>query len=175
MDIALSGSIREKISFAEKEYRNHGRRLMKDPSVAELLKALEKAIEASHSAMTKSGILRICRSCDREEGGACCGAGLEARYDGWMLLTNRLMGVELPQRRKDPSSCFFLGEDGCRLKARHVICINYVCNRITAQVGSERLSLLREKEGIELQHLFLIIERLKGCLKRMRVSRQVGL
>lgn len=111
--------------------------------------------------MTKTGIPEICRKCEKDEGGSCCGAGLEDKYDRWLLLVNLLLGIKLPKNRYDTKSCFFLGEGGCLLKARHVICVNYLCKKITDQIDPHKISVLREKEGIELYALFILNERLK--------------
>ena len=102
--------------------------------------------------------------CERDEGGSCCGAGLEDRYDGVTLLVNLLLGAELPARRPDPASCLFLGADGCRLLARDVICVNFICKKIADEVSPQRLGPLREREGIELEILFALHARLTELL-----------
>ncbi|MBA7644220.1 hypothetical protein ES703_51962 [subsurface metagenome] len=91
-----------------------------------------------------------------------CSMGI--KYDGWLLLINLLLDVRLPKKRHDKESCFFLGEGGCLLKARHVICVNYLCKKITDQIDPHKLNALREKEGVELDILFLLNERLKIVL-----------
>ena len=48
--------------------------------------------------------------------------------------------------------------------ARHVICVNYVCAKITNRINPNELSRLREKEGLELDLLFLTNERVKKLL-----------
>lgn len=105
-------------------------------------------------------------SCDRQEGGSCCGAGLEDKYDGILLLINRLAGIAVPGRRQDPGNCFFLGEKGCLLLARHVICVNYLCKKITDRVAHEALIDLREREGEELNTLFQLHERILRLLSQ---------
>ena len=115
--------------------------------------------------MTESGIVQICRDCERNEGGSCCAKGLENHYSGILLLINLLMGVKLPRKRRNPSDCFFLGSEGCRLSARHVICINYACHRITNRIDSRVLAGLREKEGTELECLFHLNERIIKILR----------
>jgi len=159
--VTLSSPIEEKIDRAEEYYQRFRGHLLKDRSIVELLHKLENAIHASHIEMTGAGIAKICRKCEQEEGGSCCGAGLENKYDWELLLINLLLDVNLPQKRHDPEGCFFLGETGCLLQARHVICINYVCKKITDLVDPQKLHKLREKEGEELNTLFLLHERIK--------------
>jgi len=132
-----------------------------DETTRTLLDRLDRAIEASHREMETLGIPAVCRACEEVGGGSCCGAGMERIYEPELLFVNRLLGVELPARRRDPGSCFFLGSEGCVLKARHVMCVNYVCDRITAQVPAEGMNRLRAKEGIELETLFFLEERIR--------------
>ncbi|MBW1704162.1 MAG: hypothetical protein JRJ86_03235 [Deltaproteobacteria bacterium] len=159
--VTLSSPIQEKIAWSEAFCHEFRDQLLKDKTIVELLNKLENAIRASHSEMTKTGIATICRECEQDEGGSCCGVGLENRYDWELLLINLLLDVNLPQKRHDPESCFFLGETGCLLQARHVICINYVCKKITDLVDPQKLNALRQREGEELNTLFLLHERIK--------------
>ena len=163
-EITLSSPIEEKIDWAEHCYESFSGPLIQDKPIVDYLTRIEDAIQASHKEMREAGILDICRDCEMNEGGSCCGAGLENKYDGWLLLINLLLDVRLPKKRHDKESCFFLGEGGCLLKARHVICVNYLCKKITDQIDPHKLNALREKEGIELDILFLLNERLKIVL-----------
>jgi len=160
-DITRLSPIQEKIAWAEGYFQRFRDHLLKDKSIVELLNKLANGIHASRSEMRGTGIAGICRECEMVEGGSCCGAGLENRYNWELLLINLLMGVNLPKKRHDPESCFFLGETGCLLQARHVICINYVCRKITDRIDPQKLHTLREKEGEELNTLFLLHERIK--------------
>jgi hypothetical protein len=162
--ISPSSSIEEKTAWAETCYREFRNLLLKDKTTVDLLKRQIKATHASSIMMKKAGIADICRECERNEGGSCCGAGMENRYDGWLLLINLLLDARLPKERYDPSSCFFLGETGCLLRARHVICVNYICRKITDRIDQNRINALREKEGEELNTLFLLNEHIKQVL-----------
>lgn len=157
----LSSPIEEKIAWAENCYNKSDSQFFKDRTIIDLLDRLKKAIQTSHEEMTAAGIVDLCRECERNEGGSCCGAGLENKYDGWLLLINLLLNVKLPKKRHDPESCFFLGETGCLLLARHVICVNYVCNKIADRIDPQAIKALREKEGEELNTLFLLNENVK--------------
>jgi hypothetical protein len=114
--------------------------------------------------MAHAGIMEFCKLCAQKDGGSCCGIGLENRYTGTLLLINLLLGHSIPTRRSDPSDCFFLGKAGCGLLARQVICINYLCKKITDQIDPQNMAPLREKEGIELGLFFHLNERIKKIL-----------
>ena len=163
--VTLSSPIEEKIARAEEYYRRFKGQFLEDNFIVDSLNRLKNAIHASRREMTEVGIAKICSECEQDEGGSCCGAGLENRYDWELILINLLLDVTLPQKRHDPGSCYFLGEDGCLLQARHVICINYVCKKITDLIDPGKLNTLREKEGVEVNTLFLLHERIKKMIK----------
>jgi len=50
--------------------------------------------------------------------------------------------------------------------ARHIICINYLCKNVTDQVDPCRIATVREKEGEEVNALFVLHERIKTVLKQ---------
>jgi len=158
-------SIEEKIDWAEQCHERFSDTIIQDESIVDCLTRLEDAIQVSHKEMGEIGILDICGDCEKNGGGSCCGAGLENKYDGWLLLINLFLQVRLPKKRHYKESCFFLRENGCLLKARHVICVNYLCKKITDRIHPQKLKTLREKEGIELDILFRLNERLKKILR----------
>ena len=135
--------------------------LLKDEKISELLVRVKNALRQSYRQMFKTGIVDICRKCELEEGGSCCGAGLENKYDGWLLVINLLLGADLPNRRLVSGNCYFLGEKGCLLTVRHVICVNYVCKKITDQIEPEVMMRLRENEGEQLNSVLLLHEVIK--------------
>jgi hypothetical protein len=164
--ISLSSPIEEKIAWARSHYERFGEAFLRERGIANLLENLRGAVAASRREMADTGIVEICRRCDREEGGSCCGAGIENRYDVWLLLINLLLGVHLPEERRQPDACFLSGESGCLLVARHIICINYLCKNVTDQIDPCTITALREKEGIEVNVLFILHERIKTVLKK---------
>jgi hypothetical protein len=164
-EVPLDAPIHEKIAWARDCFVHAGDRMLEDPEIAGLLNRLRDAISDSRRAMAESGIANECMHCERHEGGSCCGADLENKYSGILLLINLLLGNEIPIGKTAPSNCHFLGEGGCRLLARHVICINYLCKKITNRIDPEKIAILREAEGRELDLLFLLNERI---IKRLR-------
>ena len=163
---SLSNPIEEKIAWAQHCYQEFGDDLLKEKKLVDLLAHLKAAVVVSRREMALTGIIEICRRCDQEEGGSCCGAGLENRYDGWLLLINLLLGVKLPKTRQETDSCFFLGKNGCLLMARHVICINYLCKKITDLIDPRVIIELREKESEEVNTLFILHENIKTVLRK---------
>ena len=167
-DISADSSIEKKISWAAHSYRKYRDILIDDKNIRHLLEKFRKASSESQKEMIETGLVNLCRECEEEEGGACCGKGIENRYSGTLLLINLLLDVRLPEKAPDSKSCFFLGEKGCSLSARHVICINYVCKKITDRIPGQVLNNLREKEGAELDILFMLNEKIKSVLRGLK-------
>jgi hypothetical protein len=165
-EIPLSSPIKDKITWADRVCDMSGSNLLDDPEVKNLIEKFRKAALTSQREMVRSGIADECRDCDVNENGSCCGKGIEDRYTGILLLINRLLGIELPVKRYDPAGCFFLGNEGCLLLARQVICVNYLCGKITDKITPSGIAPLRDSEGKELQLLFLLTERIRAVLKQ---------
>ncbi len=162
----LDAPVDAKIDWANDCFDRERSRLLEDQRLEDLLEALKNAVDRSRDEMLRTGIVGLCRECEEKEGGSCCGAGLEKHYSGVLLLINRLLGVALPHQREEPSSCFFLSSTGCRLVARHVLCINYVCNKITSRIKPDQLAALREAEGEEILLLFQVNEKMKRWMRQ---------
>jgi hypothetical protein len=163
--ISIDRPIEEKIQWAKHYYEAQKEALLGDSTLNKLLKDLNEAIYLSHLEMTQSGIDKVCKECDEKDGGSCCGAGLENQYSGVLLLINLLLGQTIPEQRLNPKGCFFLRAQGCSLFARHVICVNYLCKKIIHRIPSNTIVTLREKEGLELETLFITQERIKTMLR----------
>ena len=163
---SLSSPIEEKIFWARHCYKEFGNDLLKEKGLVDLLAHLKTAIADSRKEMARTGIVEVCRRCEQEEGGSCCGAGLENRYDGWLLLINLLLGINFPETRQQTNSCFLLGVNGCLLMARHVICINFLCKKITDLIDPHTMLKMREKEGEEVNTLFILHENIKPVLRK---------
>ena len=163
-----SSRTEERIAWAEECCRTLGSDLLKDAGFRRLLARLQAALDGSRAALRDTGIALECRRCEEEEGGSCCGAGLELHYDGPLLLINLLLQAELPPEPLKPGSCWFLGAAGCLLKARHTLCVNYLCRNLENRLAPGPLSYLREKEGEEQVVLFQLVERLRALLMAER-------
>lgn len=164
--ISINLPVEERIAWADSCFRGYRALFLKDEKIPALLTRFKSAASASGQEMKENGVVALCRECDQEEGGSCCGKGLENKYDAWLLLINKLLGVDLPKDRQQADGCFFLGEKGCTLMARHVICINYMCKKITNDIRPSALNALREMEGEEIECLFMLNEQVKRVLKK---------
>jgi hypothetical protein len=147
-------------------YRRWSDALRADSGISAQLRGLAVKVEASAGAGRRSGVAQICSRCDLEEGGSCCGAGIEDRYTRELLLINLLLGVTLPESRHSPGSCRFLYERGCVLVARDIICVNYLCDRLQKTICPERLFELQEVNGAEMELLFLLHNRIRNFIRQ---------
>jgi hypothetical protein len=163
--VPLSSPIAHRLEWANHIFRRFKDHLAADATSAVLLSRLRTATEASAARMLDSGLVQTCAECETLQGGSCCGRGLEDHYDGYLLLINLLLGANLPEERRDPQSCYFLGPKGCMLAARHVLCVNYLCRKATDRIDSKALATLRELEGVQLETLFLLHERVRKLVK----------
>ncbi len=164
----LADPIVEKIHWAEDFFSFSRDELLGNRKLSGLLEALRAAVHDSHEEMASRGIVQLCRRCDEQEGGSCCGSGIEAHYGETLLLINLMLGVGLPKERAEAKGCFFLSPRGCGLLARHVVCINYLCKKVTDHFHPQELAHLREKEGIEVELLFRLNEEIKKYIHDRR-------
>jgi hypothetical protein len=161
---SLEAPVEQKIRWAIDFLNRWKQDLLRDEKLAEGLGTLKRAIHRSRENMARIGIVDLCKACEEHEGGSCCGAGIEMHFSATLLLLNLLLDVKLPRSRNDPSSCFFLAENGCHLLARHVLCVNFLCHKIASRIPPEKIAGLREEEGTELELLFLLHERIKKSI-----------
>ncbi len=158
--------INEKISAARDLYEKWGEALRSDSDISAQLQELSARVDASSRFRLSSGVAQACTLCDREEGGSCCGAGIEDRYTPELLLMNLLLGTALPESRDSANSCYFLGNNGCILSARDILCLNYLCSRLQKAVDHEDLMQLQEVTGSEMELLFLLHNRIRNFIRR---------
>ncbi len=165
-------SIADKIRLARALYSSWGEQLQGEPHIHDLSKKLEKSIKTSREAMQALGLIEICKRCDEEEGGSCCGAGLENKFDTFLLLMNCLMGVSLPEHHRRADSCYFLSDTGCMLQVRLVLCVDFLCPKILGALSHAELIELQKISGDELVTGFLLYDAVK---KLMRQSARTNL
>jgi hypothetical protein len=160
-----SSPIQEKIEQAHKLLEACGGSLVEDSSILALLRRLRDCIENTNQSMLTLGVVAECKNCEEKEGGSCCGSGIENKYDVALLLINLLLGGSLQNHEPLGNSCFFLGKKGCKLTARHVLCVNYICEKLQKKLTREELIALQTSAGEELETLFFLHEAIK---KKMR-------
>ncbi len=166
-------SVEERIIKAEEIYRRFGSVLLGDEEIRYLLKKLDEAIDRTKECMRRLGITEICRECALETG-SCCKRWVEEEHDVSILLINLLLGVELPKERYRDDLCFFCGEKGCRIKAREVICVTFLCDRIKERIGLEKEIELQRIAGEELELCFKLQEKIKEKLRSLDHEPELG-
>lgn len=155
-------SIEDKIQIARAFYVQWGRALLEDAGIRGLLQRLERDMAFSHEIMHLLGIDSACARCDATAPeGSCCSRGLENKYDVVLLLLNLLMGVSLDGGRSREDSCFFLGPQGCRLRVRSLLCIEYLCPELEEALGWEGRLHIQGATGGELECSFLLCDAVK--------------
>jgi hypothetical protein len=163
-------SIQERTAWALEQYRRCGALLRADEVASRLLAELRDQLAASREVMIAADLVESCRTCEEDEGGSCCGRGMEAHYDGVLLLVNLLLDAPIEQEWRDEESCLFLGSTGCRLPARDHICVNYLCLKVREQISEPALAEMRSSQGRELQTLFLLTDRIKSLLPKLQAG-----
>ncbi len=140
------------------------KKLKKEPAIDNLIEKLKQDIAATQHAMRTFGVLKICKQCEEKEGGSCCCQGIELKYNAMLLLINLILGVSFPKKNYSPNSCFFLGEKGCVLIARHVLCVNYLCSQIKRKLTTDELIQLQNIAGEELYTAFKLHDAIKNFI-----------
>ncbi len=161
-------TIQEKIEKAQAMFEAWSEELAQEQSIGQLLEKLARNAARSQEAMVRLGVVACCTACEVEEGGSCCGAGIENRYTPTLLLINLLLGQSLPLTRPRENSCHFLSERGCSLMARHVLCINYLCHKIEKKLTMEELMKLQAVTGEEMETGFVLHEKIHQHIQRKR-------
>jgi hypothetical protein len=116
--------------------------------------------------MLEFRIVEICKRCDEEEGGSCCGAGMENKFDTFLLLVNLLLGVTLPEQHQRTDSCYLLTDKGCMLKVRLVLCVDFLCDKILNGLSVEELFSLQKISGEELVTGFRLYDAVKRFMRQ---------
>jgi hypothetical protein len=177
--VSIPGNLRgvdidARCDWALEQQRLHGARLREDTEVARLLAELRDSIAAARESMIAANLVEACRVCEEEEGGSCCGLGMEDHYDGVLLLINLLLGVSIERERRDERSCPFLGSMGCRLAARDHVCVNYLCLKVRDRISPSAVAEMRMCQGRELDTLFQLSDYLTVLLGRIQTESEVG-
>lgn len=159
--------IKDKIKMAFDLYDLWGEHLKREPQTLDLLEKLEGYLENSRKAMLELGIVETCKHCDEEDGGSCCGAGLENKFDSLLLLMNLLLGVSLPEYHHRSDSCYFLSDKGCVLKIRLVLCVDYLCPKIMSALSHDKVIRLQNISGDELLTGFKLYDAIKKFIRQV--------
>lgn len=156
-----SNDVAREVRLAYHLHNNFGHSLLQDEKVQTLLVQLDQHIGATQKALVAGGIIRECADCAVYGDGTCCGKRTGYKYDSIILLVNLLLGKTIPLQSQDPHACYFLTSEGCILRARHVICVNFLCPRLRKNIQQEMLIQVQDVAGHELDTLFLVEEYIK--------------
>ena len=141
---------------------------LEDPEPGGLLLELDRLAEATDSLMLTTGVAAACSKCAAATG-SCCFREMGESYGSIQLLGNLLLGAELPRECDFPESCFFVGEKGCKLKARHSFCLNYFCPELIGILGDRTVLEIQRQVGEQLS----IGWELERALTRFITSRSI--
>lgn len=167
---AVPATIEEMVRSADGLYARWRRDLKGDAAILDRVRRLEENVEESRRGMRDSGIVAGCTRCDANSPeGSCCSRGLEKKYGPILLLMNRMLGLALPERRMRADSCYFLGWEGCVLKARHMLCIDYLCPELAESLGPQALIEIQTLSGREIESVFMLGEAIKRKIRALSV------
>ncbi len=125
-----SGTVKSRLQFAHRLYRECGDYLLSDTQVSATLDALTQSAKALSFHMLQMGMGEICTKCSEKEGGGCCSLYMAGETDGIQLLMNILVGVDVHAVRNDTFECCYLGPSGCIFIFKPFFCLNYNCGEI---------------------------------------------
>jgi len=142
--------IHHEMALAREIMASRGEELRRSPELAGALDAYKREIAANWGLMAELGVVEVCSSCAGARAESCCFNGAERWYYRDLIVLNLLMGVRLPKARAVEHQCLFIGRDGCLLKARWSICINFFCPEMIAELGEDAIARLRRQAGREI-------------------------
>ncbi len=142
-------NIQRQIERASHLLSRFGAACLRVPELGALLEKLRRLIERTDSLMVDSGVVEACSRCARVTG-SCCFREMGQSYTDVQLLINGLLGCSFPQVAQYPGGCFFAGEKGCTLKARHAFCLNYFCPDLMNTPGTETVLEIQLQVGEQL-------------------------
>jgi len=157
--------IHKEIEKATDLFKKYKRALLEDPHMVSLIIQYKESIQKSHLTMKEIGVIEACSSCARVKTSGCCFSGVEDWYDCYLLLINLLLGRELPVKTDFSESCLFVGENGCKLMARHSFCVNFLCPDLLEGFASAQRKNLSTAVGAELQAGWELENALRNWMK----------
>ena len=153
--------VSSKIALARSLYQRHSQDLLGDKALSEMLLQLDQKIEATQKEMAVTGIVDECADCAIQREGTCCSERTGHKSDVILLLINLLLGKPLPDKAQSTDLCYFLTKSGCALRARPILCVNFVCSRLREKIPHKVMIHLQQTAGYEMDILFGIESYLK--------------
>ena len=149
------------IALARSLYQTHGENLLNDETLFGMLMQIDRNIGATQDEMTATGVADECADCALHGEGTCCSERTGHKCDSTLLLLNLLLGRSLPGKPQSHDQCYFLTSRGCVLRARPIICVNFVCSRLREKIPHKVMVHLQKTAGAEMDILF----RIEGYIK----------
>lgn len=139
-----------------------------DEEFRTLLQKLDKNIDTTHHYMDMYGISDECADCSLHGKDTCCGKRTGFQCDPIILFLNLKLGYSLKVQGPSPHLCSFLSVNGCTLRVRPILCVNFICKRLRDNIPHQNLVQLQTVAGEELNTLFLI----ENTIKRTSLTLQ---
>jgi hypothetical protein len=144
------------VATAETWLRGQGSRLRQDAEVSSSLTKLASRLDDLDAAMKDAGFPRKCGACARNTSGGCCDASIAKDAYALLLLVNLLLGARIDRQRERLSCCTFLGEAGCTLRAKPLICWNYNCHEIHEELPVDKVAHVESLVARALGQLIVV-------------------
>ena len=142
--------VQKEILAAREAFGLFGEELSSDQRVRGLLASYLAEVELSWELLNEMDAVPVCAECAKDNPGDCCSATAGTWQNRRILFINLLMGVTLPEKPFDREACFFVGPQGCLLKAREAFCINFFCPLLEEHMAPEDLSHFLRQAGKEI-------------------------
>lgn len=169
LDALFFGPLEARIAAARVLEERLPDALLRDPGLRPALRSLADLLDAADAVMASLQLGPSCAECGAGPGGGCCSAMMASEVDGPLLLTNALLGREIPPLRPDDWECGFLGPGGCTLRPKPLFCLRYLCAPLReALTGAERDRLERATDALQWQQT-AVEARLLAWLRRASV------
>lgn len=160
-------TLQQKIELAYDIFERQQRSLLASAPVSRLVRRLQLDLQTSWQSMVDLNIVKMCSECDATAPqGSCCSCGIERKYDVSLLIANLILGVSLPEQHERKESCYFLGSRGCKLRARHMLCVDYLCPVVQNELGCNLVAEIQSATAGEVETTFLLCEEIKKLINR---------
>jgi hypothetical protein len=145
-DHALAGNLRA----ARAAFARLGPALALDQGLTQAAQACRDQIAGTWELFRGLGVAAACGACASKRPGGCCFPEVALNHSREQLLANLLLGVELPEFKEIPDSCYFVGARGCKLMLRDSFCVNYFCQGLHERLGEAAMESLSAQVGREV-------------------------
>jgi hypothetical protein len=152
------------VENAHRLHREFGDRLKVNQEIHENLSQLLHLQEEVTEAMRYMGMPELCTECGGRTAGGCCSAMMANETDSMLLLINLGAGFDVSPKRDDDYECCFLGPEGCSLKFKPFLCLNYLCRQIQTESSPEQLARLQGATSEFLGQILVLEELIRRQL-----------